>query len=58
MNHFRAVIIILFVLLISMTENGWILNPAGPPGPFFRPDSYMYVKDGSSKEGDDKYFVG
>ena len=57
MNHFRAMSILVFVLLISMTESGWILNPAGPPGPFFRPDSYMYVKDGSSKEGEDKYFV-
>ena len=58
MNHFRAVIILVYVFVISMTENGWILNPAGPPGPFFRPDSYMYVKDGSSNEGDDNSFVG
>jgi hypothetical protein len=57
MNDFRAVIILVFVLLISMTENGLIINPAGPPGPFVRPDSYKNVKDGSSNEGDDKLFL-
>ena len=58
MSHFQAVVIVVFVFVISMTENGWILNPVGPPGPFSRPDSFMYVKEDSSSEGDDKLFVG
>ena len=55
MNSFQAVIILVFVFVISMTENGWVLNPAEPPGPFSRPDS---VKDGSSSKGDDKPCFG
>ena len=56
MIHNRVVIVLFF--LISMTENGWILNPEGPKGPFFRPDSYMFVKDDSNNEGKDKLVLG
>ena len=68
MNRFQAMVILVFVFLISMTENGWILNSAGSPGPIFKPDSYMEnvhvdntcgkCKGGSSNEGDDKSLVG
>ncbi len=57
MKHFRAWVFLDFVFLISMSENGWILNPAGPKTPFFRPDSYMYVKGDSSAQGNHNVFA-
>ena len=56
MKKFRACVFLDFVFLITMSENGWILNPAGPKTPFYRPDSYLYVKDGNSAKGNDNVF--
>ena len=56
MNYFLALLFLVFVSLISISQSGWILNPEAPSGPFARPDSFIYVKDGSSNEGADKLF--
>ena len=57
MNFYIAVILLVFVPLIYLTEGDWILNAEGPQGPFFRPDSDMYGKVGSSNEGEDNLFA-
>ena len=55
-NHFAVMLILGSLFLISITEGGWILNPEGTPGQFVRPDSYLYVKDGSSEDGKENSF--
>jgi hypothetical protein len=57
MNFYIAVVLLVFVPLIYLTEGNLILNPEGTQGPFFRPDYDMYGKDGSSNEGEDNLFA-
>ena len=57
MYCFTIWVVLWFGLRISMTDKGFILNPAGPPIDFAMPDSYIYVKDVNSEEGTQIVFV-